>query len=118
YLARARTSLQTHPDDEVRALIASLPEEPRALLEGPAAPLGGVLLGTWSRSRARAARVETLTSLIRHRTYNPPDVEVPGRTPSFDAFEADLKARAEGLGLRFDHVEHVAYEVSAGDPER
>lgn len=115
YVARARAAFSAADDPEVAASAVLLPDDVRMLLGGPRGDVGTVLLGTWARSRLRGARTETLTSFIRHPTINPPDVVTPGRTKTFDAFEADLKARSEALGLRFDHVEHVAYEVGLGE---
>lgn len=115
YLARARAAFSADDDPEVEASVGLLPDDVRMLLGGPLREVGNVLLGTWARSRSKAARKEALASLIRHRTVNAPETKTPGRTPDFDAFEQDLKQRAEQLGLRFEHTEHVAYEVSAGE---
>ncbi len=111
YVARARAAFSADEDPEVQAAAALLPDDVRMLLAGPRGDIGTVLLGTWARAHRRSERVDALASLLRHRTVNAGDVAEPGRGPAFDAFEADLKARAERLGLTFDHVDHVAYEV-------
>lgn len=120
FIARARAAFSADDDPAVQRAANELPDDVGALLGPQASPararVGAVLLGAWARSRSQEARQEALLSLIRHPTYNPSGVAVPGRTPAFDAFEADLKARAEALGLAFDHVDHVAYEVGPKVP--
>lgn len=112
FFDRARAALVASDDLDTQRSAAFLPDEPGLLLGGFAGEISGVLLGAYARSRSREARTETLRSLLRHKTVNPPDVETPGLTPDFSAFEADLKARAGGLGLSFDHVDHIAWEVA------
>jgi succinyl-diaminopimelate desuccinylase len=111
FVARARAALTAADDPALQRLASELPDDVSLLLGARRGPLGAVLVGVWARSRSSQARQEALLSLLRHATVNPPDVAVAGRSAAFDAFEADLKARAEALGLAFDHVDHVAYEV-------
>lgn len=111
YLSRARAAFAADDREQVRAVVPFLPDDPRFFREGFAGFLAPVLLSSWARSRSQGARVETLAALIRHPTINPPDTGTPGRSAAFDAFEADLKARAIGLRLSFLDVDHVAYEV-------
>jgi succinyl-diaminopimelate desuccinylase len=87
------------------------------LLENDAGHGHGVLAvraliaSRWARTFKRQERIEALAAMIRHPTVNAADAKTPGRSPAFDAFEADLKKRAEDLGLVFEHTEHVAYSV-------
>jgi succinyl-diaminopimelate desuccinylase len=121
FLERARASCAADEDDELGRVARFLPDDPTMMLGGFSGEVAPILVGVWARLSSRQARAEALRSLITHRTINPRDVEVPGRTPAFDAFEADLKARAEAQGLTFAHVDHVAYEIAVpggGDDAR
>jgi predicted dipeptidase len=112
FLNRARAAFAADADPDVERYARFLPDDPALMLGGFSGEIGPVLVGSWARLSSRDARAAALKSLIAHPTINPADVEVPGRTPAFDAFEADLKSRTEALGLVFDHVDHVAYEIS------
>jgi succinyl-diaminopimelate desuccinylase len=83
-----------------------------ALASAKMMPVFALVASQWARQWRRAERSEALSSLIRHPTINASNAENPGRSPAFDAFEADLKSRAEKLGLVFSHTEHVAYAIA------
>jgi succinyl-diaminopimelate desuccinylase len=111
FVHRARAALIADDHPSVHDLAEHLPDDLAHLHRGWSKELGALFVASWAKRRARSARVATLQSLVRHKTINPAGVETPGRTPDFDAFEADIKARAKRLGLRFLHTDHVAYEV-------
>lgn len=117
YLARARAAFAADDRPRVRGIVSWLPDDAVFFRDGLAGFVAPVLLSSWARSRSTEARVEALRSLVRHPTFNAPDSETPGRSSAFDALEADLKARAEGLGLSFVDVDHVAYEIGFSDLE-
>ena len=116
FLGRARAALISSDNPHVRALAVRLPDRLTYIPNASVRRAMPILVARWAKGFRRQARVETLLRFLRHRTVNAPDSETPGRSPAFDAFEADLMQTVADLGLFFDHVDHVAYEI--GYPPR
>lgn len=112
FLQRARASLAASDDAGAQALARHIPDDTRAVPDSRYRTALPALLAAYARGLAHDARIAALSSFIRHETVNARDSASPGRSPAFDAFESDLAALTTKLGLAFDHVDHIAYEMT------